>query len=226
MSNEISKYNWQATTLEGFVQQLAVGYVARRYFFYVTGAVPKRLDALEHDRRMLDKFEVARSKWSRYRRRQRTGPDGRPLANVHYLRYHNFWVLLATAGHHRFFQEHTRQGVAAYRDVRETPIRFGGYSIGHRGKTSVRISRQAYRVLKQHFLAIATKHYSTQSLEKEFRRSPFEPYGGVTRQMFAVHRAVNRARKTAGLRPVPSDCIRTRRRAVKPFEPPIYQLAA
>ena len=97
VSSKSSKYKWEATTLEGFVQQLAVGYVARRYFFYVTGSVPQRLDAGEHDCRMLAKFEVARSKWSRYRRRQRSGPDGKRLANVHYLRYRNFWVLLASA---------------------------------------------------------------------------------------------------------------------------------
>ena len=91
-------YKWEATTLEGFVQQLAVAYIARRYFFYVSGRVPQRFSAPEHDQRMLQKFDVARSKWSRYRRTKRTGPDGRPLANVQYLRYRDFWVLLATAG--------------------------------------------------------------------------------------------------------------------------------
>lgn len=130
-------YRWNATTLEGFVQQLAVAYVARKYFFYVTGWVPQRLTAAEHDERMLAKFDVARSKWSRYRRKQRRGPDGFPLANVQYLRYRNFWVLLSTAGHHRFFDEHSRTNVRGgkrqYVDVREQPICFGGYSIGWRG---------------------------------------------------------------------------------------------
>ena len=104
-------YKWNATTLEGFIQQLAVAYVARKYFFYVSGHVPTRRSAAEHDERMLAKFDVARSKWSRYRRRQQRGPDGFPLANVQYLRYRNFWVLLATAGHHRFFDEHFRADV-------------------------------------------------------------------------------------------------------------------
>ena len=49
-------------------------------------------------------------------------------------------------------------------------------------------------------------------------RAPFEPYGGVTRQMFAILRAVNRVRKTAGLSMVPRDCIRVRRQVVRPFD--------
>ena len=45
-------YKWNATTLEGFIQQLAVAYVARKYFFYVSGHVPTRRSAAEHDERM------------------------------------------------------------------------------------------------------------------------------------------------------------------------------
>jgi len=227
-----NRYRWEATSLEGFIQQIAVAYVARRYFFYVSGKVPHRLNVAEHDQRMLQKFEVARSKWSRYRRTKRTGPDGRPLANVQYIRYRDFWVLLATSGYHRFFQEHQQPGldgiktIGQYKDARETAIVFGGYSIRHKGRTSVRMSRHAYRELKQHFLNLATASRSTQRLEREFRRSPFEPYGGVTLQMFAVLRAVNRARKRAGLTRVPNDCVRVRRKAVKPFEKRIYRLAA
>jgi hypothetical protein len=227
-----SNYKWEATSLEGFVQQLAVAYIARRYFFYVSGRVPQRLLPSEHDRRMLQKFDVARSKWSRYRRTKRVGPDGRPLANVQYLRYRDFWVLLATSGYHCFFQEHGQVNadgitqLAQYKDVRETPILFGGYSLGHNGKASVRISRPAYRELKGHFLKLATAHRSTERLEREFQRSPFEPYGGVTRQMFAVLRAVNRARKTAGLTTVPNHCVRVKRRAIKPFSERVYRLAA
>ncbi len=217
-------YKCEATTLEGFIQQLAVAYVARRYFFYVTGFVSQRLTSEEHDRRLLAKYEVARSKWSRYRRRQRNGPDGRPLANVQYLRYRDFWVLLATRGSHRFFEEHAPcendpNGKPQYRDIRESPICYGGYSISWRERVSVRMSRTAYRDLKSHFLCLATSSPSTNVLEQEFRRFPFEPYGGVYRQTLSIHRAVNRARKTAGLRPVPKDCLRFKRRVLKPFEP-------
>jgi hypothetical protein len=217
------KYKWETTTLEGFIQQLAVGYVARGYFFYVTGSVPQRLSAAEHDRRLIAKFDIAKSKWSRYRRKLRLGPDGRPLANVQYLRHRDFWVLLATAGHHRFFAEHQRSNdVQAemqrqYRDVRETPVTYVGYSVAWRGRASIRISPHAYRDLKAYFLHLAVKD-SRISLEREFSRAPFEPYGGVTRQMFAILRAVNRVRRTAGLPLVPRASIRVKRQVVKPFD--------
>lgn len=232
MQQQRSRYRCEATSLEGFIQQLAVAYVARRYFFYVTGRVPQRLTPTEHDSRLLEKFDVARSKWARYRRRQRKGLDGRPLGNVQYLRHQGFWVLLATAGDHRFFREHSpasdddSSSVRQFQDVRRKPIVYGGYSIGHYGKLSVRISRRAYRELKSHFSNLALRHKTTDRLEREFRRSPFEPYGGVTRQMFAVLRAVNVKRRTAGLPPVPTSCVRVKRQAVKPFDEPIYQLAA
>lgn len=215
-------YKWNATTLEGFIQQLAVAYVARKYFFYVTGCVPTRLSAAEHDERMLAKFDVARSKWSRYRRRQQRGPDGFPLANVQYLRFRNFWVLLATAGHHRFFDEHFRAdvhgGERQYWDVREKPIAFGGYSIGWRGRVTVRMTLLAYRQLRTHFVERAILGYSTANLEREFGGFPFEAYAGVSRQVQAIHRAVNRVRRTAGLPMVPKNCLRVKRRVVRPFE--------
>ena len=216
-------YKWNATTLEGFIQQLAVAYVARKYFFYVTGQVPKRLNAAEHDQRMLAKFDVARSKWSRYRRRKQCGPDGFPLANVQYLRYCNFWVLLATAGHHRFFDEHCRVdgrgGGRLYFDVRERPISFGGYSIGWRGRVTVRISPQTYRELRTYFVERAMLGRSTESLERDFATFPLEAYAGVVRQVQAIHRAVNRVRRTAGLPLVPQASLRVKRRVVRPFEP-------
>ena len=218
-------YRWEATTLEGFIQQLAVAYVARGYFFYVTGFIPRRITAAEHDRRLLAKFDVAHSKWSRYRRRRRCGEEGRPLANVQYLRYGKSWVLLATAGEHRFFDEHQGQdtessrGRRQYNDVRERPIRFGGYSVGWRKRVTVRISPRTYRELKAHFVERAIDGHSTALLEQDFRYFPFEAYAGVTRQMLAIHRAVNRVRRTAGLPGVARECLRFGRRSIRPFEP-------
>lgn len=222
MREQSLKYKWEAQTLEGFIQQLAVAYVARGYFFYVTGIVPQRISAAVHDERLLAKFEVAQSKWSRYRRKLRGRGEGRRLANVQYLRHRNYWVLLATAGEHTFFTEHSKpQGKPwliqrQYLDVRESPIVYGGYSVSSRGRVSVRISPAGYRELKAHFVQMAVSR-STAAVEREFSRAPFEPYGGVTRQMFAILRAVNRARKTAGLPLVPRNCIRVKRKAIKPF---------
>jgi hypothetical protein len=144
---------------------------------------------------------------------------------VQYLRFGEFWVLLATGGEHRFFDEHQGPGNAKgpgrrqYEDVRERPIRFGGYSIGWRLRVTVRISPPVYRALRRYFLEQAIERKSTELLEQDFRFFPFEAYAGVIRQMLAIHRAVNRARRTAGLPSVPKDCLQFKRRAVKPFEP-------
>ena len=142
---------------------------------------------------------------------------------MQYIRYRDFWVLLATSGHHRFFEEHGQENECnskpQYRDVRAIPIVYGGYSIGWKERATVRLSRSAYRDLKGYFLKLATSSFSSKRLEQEFQRFPFEPYGGVFRQMLSIHRAVNRARKTAGLPRVPKECLRYKRRVVKPFEP-------
>ena len=137
-----------------------------RYFYHVSGVVPKRLTPHQHDRRMLEKYDVAHSKWSRYRRKQRKGPDGRPLANVQYIRYRDFWVLLCTDGYHKFFTEHQKcdkygnvveQGFV---DFRKTALKYGGYSIGYAGdRLSVRLTGQAYRELKSYYLGQARQRF-------------------------------------------------------------------
>ena len=218
-----TRYRCEAVSLEGFIQQLAIGYVARGYFFFVKGRVPCRLDTREHDERMLAKFDVAHSKHARYRRRRRVDESGQQLANTQYLRHRNFWVLLSTAGSHQFFQEHltldrkTQTITRQYRDVRRQPVVYGGYSVSHtQGRTTVRISPKAYRELKDYYLDIALTP-SAEQLANELWRSPFDSYGGVTNQMHAILRAVNQLRKTAGLRLVPRESIRTKRKQLFPF---------
>ncbi len=66
------RYFYEATSLEGIIQQVAVAYIARgKYYFYVSGRVPVRLTPHQHDERIIRKFDVAKSKWTRYRRRLR-----------------------------------------------------------------------------------------------------------------------------------------------------------
>lgn len=219
-------YRCEATSLEGFVQQLAVAYIARgRYFYHVSGKVPDRLTPHQHDERMIEKYDVAHSKWSRYRRKKRKGPDGRPLANVQYLRYREFWVLLCTDGYHKFFTEHQkydeRDNVVGqeFSDVRKTALKYGGYSIGYAGESlSVRLASQAYRELKSYYLGQARQ--SVSSLEWEFSHFPYPAWGGVLKQEFAMLKGVNATRKAARLPPVSTACICTKRNSVKPFGAP------
>jgi hypothetical protein len=201
-------YRCIATTPEGFVQQLAVSYLRHGYWFYVTGSIPKHKDAEVVDRKLVERYRVEISKWARTRRK-RAG-----LSNVHYLRHGQFFVLLATHGDHEFFRGES----SVFRDARRAPLRFAGYTISHRGGHShVRIDRDEYLRLRAVLLDRATRA-EIPELCRRFRTVPFEPYAPVRRQLLCIWRAVNRSRDAAGLERVPVECIRLRRRIVRPFE--------
>ncbi len=197
-----------ATTIEGFIQQLAVSYIGNGYFFYVTGRIPDRKDPRAVDRKFIAQYELMASKWARARRK-RAG-----LANVQYIRHERFFVLLATHGKHPIFEGEAN----LIRDARRVSIKFAGYSVSLRGgHTHVRIEQEQYKLVKSYLLDLAVKR-SAESLESVFRDLPFEPYAPVRRQLLNILRAVNRARKVAGFNLVRGECLRLRRRIVKPFE--------
>lgn len=199
---------FEATSLEGFIQQLAVSYVKNGYVFYVTGRVPEGKDPRAIDRKLVERYRIDLSKWQRARRKR----GGH--ANLQYLRFERFFVLLATPGEHEFF-EHEKPVI---RDCRRAPINFGGYAVSHRaGRACVRIERNQFNLLKAYFLDLATRR-SAATLEAMLRSLPFEPYAPVRRQMLGLVRAVNRSRKAAGFEPVRATCVRLQRRIVRPFE--------
>lgn len=204
-------YRCVARSLPGFIQQLAVGYLARGYVFYVSGEVPGDKDPAKVDRQLIERYDIERSKSARYRKK-RAG-----YANVQYLRFGRHFVLVATHGKSPFFEEEAK----SVRDFRENPLKVGGYSIGYRrgqGRwhPSVRIELQRYRELKAFFLGIAV-HRSVAAIEAEFWALGFEPYAPVRAQLFSILRAVNRARKAAGFEPVDGTPFQTRRRPVRVF---------
>ncbi len=224
-------YEHEATSLEGFIQQLAIGYVIRGYYYYVCGAVPERISPHHNDQNILKKFDVARSKFSKYRRRKQRGPEGRPLANCQYIRFRDYWVLLCEDGSFvddkdvtDFFAEHTKQDsdgnlVKKYSDVRRVAIKYGGYSIGYSNeRLSVRMEGKAFRELKRYYLGMARAPIKT--LMWEFGHFPYVSYGGILKQTFAILKAVNVIRAAATLKPIPTSCVQVRRRPVKPFEQP------
>lgn len=205
---ERAEYNCEATTIEGFVQQLAVKFVANGYWFYVTGIVPEEKDPRAVDRKLIRKYGVSVSKFTRCRRK-RAG-----LANVQYLRHGRFFILIATHGRHDFFQEEK----ARIKDVRETPIKFASYAISHRGgHAHVRIERETYRDLKGFLLDHATRR-PREWLERTFFELPFEPYAPVRRQLVTLWKRVNEARGVAQMEQLTMDCLRLRRRIVRPFD--------
>ena len=198
-------YRFEAATLEGFVQQLAVQYLTQGYFFFVTGWVPEGKDAGAIDEKLLRKYCIQVSKWARARRKKAG------LANVHYLRFERFFVLVSTHGPHRFFEEEP------FRDARETPIRFGSYSISVRGgHAHVRIDKPTYLELRAFFEAEALR--TSTSLQEALGALPFEAYAPVRRQLLQLLGAVNRRRKAAGLELLPWCCLRLQRRNIRVFD--------
>lgn len=202
-------YRCEATSVEGFVQQLAVSYLGNGYWFYVVGEVPEGKDPQRVDEKLIARYQIDLSKWAKARRKQ----FGH--ANLQYLRFGRLFLLLATHGQHEFFDEEA----ASIRDARKTPIRFQGYSISYRGgHPHVRIEQSTYKQLKAYFSDLAL-HRSVERLECELTRLPFEPYAPVRRQLLALLRAVNNERKQAGFEQIPATCFRFLRRVCRPFEP-------
>lgn len=213
------RYHYETATIEGFIQQLAVAYVSRGYWFYVTGIIPEGRDPRQVDEKLIEKYGLEVSKFTRARRK------AVHLANVQYLRHSRFFVLVATGGDHRFYSPRSLGGeLERIRDCREIPIKFGSYAVSHRGgHASVRIEQGTFMDLKAFFLERAC-HWSKERLEKELHRLPFEPYVPIRGQLIQLWRGINGVRKTAQLEPLGFNCLRLRRRIVKPFVAGAYEV--
>jgi hypothetical protein len=184
-----------------------VACIDKGYFFYATGRVPEGKDPRAVDRKLAERYGSAISKWSRYRRKR----GGH--ANVRYMRHERFFVLMATGGVSPFFE----QEAGVIRDCRREPFKYGGYSISSKGgHVSVRIEREQYNVLKAAFLEYALRR-PAERLEGMVSSLPFEPYAPVRRQLLSLVRAMNRARKTAGLKPLSYSCVRLKRDFIRTF---------
>ena len=200
-------YRCRAVSLAGFIQQLAVAYVAHGYWFYARGWIPIGKDADTVDRKLIDRYGINISKWERARRK-RAG-----LANLHYLRLGRTFVLIATHGQHWFFEAEAK----AIRDIRRVPFKLGGYSVSFRnGHASVRIDQETYKRLKAYFAELALRR-PADVVAEELRLLPYEPYAPIRRQELNLLRTVNRIRTQAGFEPLIPSCLRLRRTVCRPF---------
>lgn len=112
----------EVQNIDGFVA-LVVTLIGKGYRYYFTGQVKEGKDLAAFDRRMIDDYEANLSKWTRERRKRRG------VANFRYLRYGNFFLVLATTGEAAIFWREDRHRI---RDVRVSPLKFKGYSISYR----------------------------------------------------------------------------------------------
>lgn len=208
------------------MQMLASNYLPHGYWFYVTGHVPAGKDPAAIDQKILEKYGIALSRQQRARRKQAG------LANLHYVRFERFFVLVATHGRHAFFAAEAK----SVKDIRKHPLHFAGYSLSvkrggflkrtpgeasaspdGRHRVRVMISKDRYREFLCHVLD-AAPHRSPDKLSAVLWSVPFEPYAPIRKQLLQALRRANAKRAAMGYEQVSPDCLRYRRRIVKPFE--------
>ncbi|MCA9218421.1 MAG: hypothetical protein KDB27_35370, partial [Planctomycetales bacterium] len=212
-------YRCIASSPEGLVQQVAVSYLRHGYWWYVTGRIPDGKDAESVDRKLIAKYEIDQTD------RQRAYRKKCGLANMQYIRYGNWFLLMVTEGHHPFKQQERNR----IRDCRRHPIKFEGYSISYRraGATPkgggqpkwhacVRIDPWTYRELKAFFLDRAC-HRSIENLARDFACVPYARFAPVRRQLLTIQRSVNSARARVGHEPIPHSVLNLRRKILQPF---------
>ena len=205
-------YRCSTTSVAGFIQQLAVCYVGRGYWFYVTGQIPESKDPSAVDRKLIARYGIDLSKYQRHRRKREH------KANLQYLRYQRFFALLATSGQHPFFDEEK----TLIRDIRKSPLLFAGHAISYKqGHPHVRIAKDAYQELRAYLLNMAC-HASHETLEKILLTAPYEAYAPVKKQLLSIAEAVNQARKQAKQFPIVTGRIQHKKRRVcQPFAVPV-----
>jgi hypothetical protein len=220
-------YLCEAQSPEAVVQLIAASYLRHGFYWYVTGSIPAGKDPAAIDRKLIAKYGINVSEWERRHRKQRG------VANAHYLRYQQWFILMVSEGHHALKQSAVKGGEGEHlRDCRRTPIRFQGYSISYRrsGVTPaggpapkfhahVRIDDNTYRILRDHFVDLAG-HRTADTLANEFGRVPFARYAPVRRQLLNVLRAVNERRKQQNFELLPFSVLKLKRMPVAVYVRP------
>ena len=221
-------YKYIATSRTGFVQQVVSSYVARGYRFHVSGQVPSGKDPRDIDEKLLDLYDIRKTKSQRYRAKQ----AGK--ANLQYIRFERDWLMLGTHGKHPW-KELEAGNIKDCR--RDEPIYFRGYSIRLKAglyrpyrcrndkavaerddklRVRVQIARDTFRALKADFLNVCKKR-RPDWLASKFYNLPYEPYAPVRQQLLSLLFHVNQTLKKSGRKSISTDVIRLMRKQVLPF---------
>ncbi len=208
-------YMCEATSVKGFVQQIAVVYLTKGYRWFVQGEIPAGKSVACVDAKLLKKHSVDISETTRWRRKKLG------LANVQYIRFGRHFVLLATNG---------RKQDEAWRLVEETPIRVCNYSISRRPegrsrkgwdrprlRSHVQIDWEHYKELRAMLEGLACWR-TVGELTQLFYELPFEPYAPVRRQVAGLRALANRKRRSHGLTLIPKESF-----PVKAYSVPVYR---
>ncbi len=214
-------YPYRFLNIHEFTQRIADNVIKYGYRYYVKGVIPDGKDPLAIDAKILSKYSIAVSTYTRARRKK----SGR--TSIHYARHQEFFVLFAHADENKqgnWFESEKGSGLEGEErifDIWRRPLVYGGYSISSKESTVtgqrhvvVRIHPDEYRALKAHYLDMATK-CSAKRLSKEFANFPFQPWKRVKEQRWVIFKAVNKRRKVAGLEPVDASVLQKVRKSYK-----------
>ena len=212
-------YRCEATSLKGFVQQIACVYLRHGYHWFVQGRIKEDKDPYEVDAKLIAKYQIDISESTRWRRKKLG------KANIQYLRFGRDFVLMATKGRHQFYDLEAN----SIRWAGKYSMKFHGYSISYRpgGRTRsgekdpkwhshVQIEWGRYKELKAMFVGLACRR-SDRQLAQMFYELPFEPYAPVRRQIASIWTTVNQTRKKQRLHQVSSAVLPFRTKSVKVF---------
>jgi len=205
----MERYRSEARNVNAFVTQV-VRYVNGGHYFYVRCMMKDRKHQAapeEVDRRVLEKYEIARPRWQRKRRYLKE------KAGIHYLRFARLYVLMLTKGKHEPFYRDHGDSVC---DIRRKALEVFAYSVRYsysvrekRWRVFVRLTSEELKKLTAHMLRVCVwdSYRDKSRMEREFRRLPYDAYDPVFDQLLSLARKVNRARRKRGFEPIDFACI-------------------
>jgi hypothetical protein len=210
MSSQL--YRYETKNIDGFLSQL-VRYIANGgHYFYIRVRVPEGKDPNAIAEKLLDRYDIRKSRWQRKRRHLKES------ASIHLLLYQELIVIILTKGQHeKFYQDHHSQ----VQDIRRTALKVFGYTVRHsfseiekRQKVFIRLDAKTYRKVMAHMLTIGVwdSYRDKTALEREFNRLPYQPYGPVFAQLCVIAKQVNKVRRRRGFDAIDLSCIKNKRR--------------
>lgn len=192
-----------APTLGVFLHKIAIDYVRHGYYrYYQVRVNENKADQVERiDRKILNSYKVTYHYTTRSLRKKRGE------ANIAYVRFGLNIILLATDGE---LPEEVAKNAEQFLDIRQTPIRYSGYTIlvrrilrkgGIEDFTPVlRMSLRRQKAIRKQLLSISL--HNRQKIVCYFQRiSPFM-YPGILNQKWKLLKTVNKKRKAGGLKPI------------------------
>ena len=182
------KSKYVATSLGQFLRKIAIDYVRHGYYWYQLYTFKKDFSEQELERidtKIIKEYEITYHRTTRARRKKQG------IANVAYVRWSNYYILLFTDGFHYKKQEGVRLS-----DMREVPLQIFQYEVRVlQGKGQVRINPDYLKRKRRSLLKSSYKGRG--EVLKKLHRLGYLNYPEINRQKFYLLKAINKKRRKA-----------------------------